>query len=307
MRLSNIIIPAIIFSSIIVILPGISFGTTSFNCLEWEILLEEEKGGPIQREKGVMFPDKKMVLMPNSIVLNWLREPLSDLRLEGPGSKVFYLLGMDKGEYMVIGLDYLGNVYSINTQKGKKCYKLQNPLSSFLKKDNEFLNKLKEIYYRLSSKMEEDPNSVSIANRYVFFGNYEYENGNYEEALKEFENAIQNSPTNGAAWKGIAMTYIKMKNYQGALNAFQKANTLDPFERDLYLRFSVHMLEREDLTNAFKLLKKAYFLFPKDGNVIYNLGICSFLLGDKRLAEILSTKLMGIDRSKAQNLKDLIK
>lgn len=51
------------------------------------------------------------------------------------------------------------------------------------------------------------------------------ENGEYEEALEQFETLVQSGDSEEAAdgYLGLGMTYYEMKDYENALNAFMQA------------------------------------------------------------------------------------
>ncbi|WP_286151993.1 tetratricopeptide repeat protein [Sporofaciens musculi] len=62
-------------------------------------------------------------------------------------------------------------------------------------------------------------------------------NGQYEEAIKQFEQAVEDEVNVGDAYRGIGIARWETENYEGARDAFQKAldaDTESPFTGIIY-------------------------------------------------------------------------
>ena len=59
-------------------------------------------------------------------------------------------------------------------------------------------------------------------------GNYRLEDGQYEEALREFGLALGAAPENVRAHQGLGVTYLQMGRLEEAVEMFSKALALDP-------------------------------------------------------------------------------
>jgi len=59
-------------------------------------------------------------------------------------------------------------------------------------------------------------------------GNYRLEDGQYAEAMEEFNKALERNPKHTAAHLGLAITYMQMKQNDRSLHHFTRAIELDP-------------------------------------------------------------------------------
>ncbi|BAZ08164.1 tetratricopeptide repeat protein [Calothrix sp. NIES-3974] len=58
--------------------------------------------------------------------------------------------------------------------------------------------------------------------------------GDYESAMRIYQNAAQMRPRNGSVHSGIGILYVKQNNYSAALSAFQRAIALEPNNADYH-------------------------------------------------------------------------
>ncbi len=59
-------------------------------------------------------------------------------------------------------------------------------------------------------------------------GNIRLQDGQYEEAINEFSEALQKNPEHAMAHLGLSLTYMQMENYDAALQGFNTAIKLNP-------------------------------------------------------------------------------
>jgi len=76
-------------------------------------------------------------------------------------------------------------------------------------------------YWRLGT--DETP-----GDREVKTGNYRLEDGQFEEAEKEFKKALAKSPDHVHGLLGLAITYTQMERYEEAIQKLDKVIELDP-------------------------------------------------------------------------------
>ncbi|MFC1843848.1 tetratricopeptide repeat protein [Thermodesulfobacteriota bacterium] len=76
-------------------------------------------------------------------------------------------------------------------------------------------------YWRTS--VEENPGDINVRK-----GNYRLEDAQYDEAIKEFSEALTKNPENSLAHLGLALTYIQTEKYMRALQEFNLVIELDP-------------------------------------------------------------------------------
>lgn len=89
------------------------------------------------------------------------------------------------------------------------------------------------------------------------------EQGDYEEAKIQFEKAIQDAEGADAAeaYRGLALTYYEQKNYEAALEAFQKAADLGAVPTvQSYNMMGICAIQIEDYTSALEYINSALSL-----------------------------------------------
>ena len=111
-------------------------------------------------------------------------------------------------------------------------------------------------------------------------GNDKMVEGDNENAISNYDKAIELSPNHISAWnnKGIAM--YRLKRYQEAINCYEKAIEINPNHANAWynkanafraLAQSYLDKANEDRTNAAKLINQALPLFDT-ANECYNKG-----------------------------------
>ena len=77
------------------------------------------------------------------------------------------------------------------------------------------------IYWRVGS--EKHPGDYNITK-----GNYRLEDGEFDEAVKEFSIALEKNPDHAMAHLGLAITYMQMNKNQEAMSEFNRTIALAP-------------------------------------------------------------------------------
>ena len=77
------------------------------------------------------------------------------------------------------------------------------------------------IYWRVGS--EKNPGDYNITK-----GNYRLEDGEFDEAVKEFSIALEKNPDHAMARLGLAITYMQMNKNQEAMSEFNRTIALAP-------------------------------------------------------------------------------
>lgn len=90
-----------------------------------------------------------------------------------------------------------------------------------------------------------------------------YENGvkavkaeNYKKAIKLFNKVIAAKPGNADAWNYLGFSNRKLKRFDQAMSAYQKALAIDPNHRGANEYLGELFLQTNDLTKARERLKK---------------------------------------------------
>lgn len=76
-------------------------------------------------------------------------------------------------------------------------------------------------YWRVGS--EKNPGDYEVKK-----GNYRLEDGQYDDAVKEFSIALEKNPNHTHAHLGLAITYMQMERYEEAEAEFNKTIELEP-------------------------------------------------------------------------------
>ncbi len=76
-------------------------------------------------------------------------------------------------------------------------------------------------YWRVGA--EKVPGDYSVKK-----GNYRLEDGQLDEAIKEFSEALQKNPDHAMAHLGLALTYMQMGDYDASMNKFNTVIKLNP-------------------------------------------------------------------------------
>jgi tetratricopeptide (TPR) repeat protein len=101
----------------------------------------------------------------------------------------------------------------------------------------------------------------------------------YEEALQDFNRAIELNPKYDWAIASRGLTYLFMKRYEEALQDFNRAIELDPDDWWFYNRAITHKVmgqleqAQTDLNQALSLAQTAYTKEPENWDITFNLAL----------------------------------
>ncbi len=88
-------------------------------------------------------------------------------------------------------------------------------------------------------------------------------------AIRSFDFAIKQDPSNVSHYMLLGEVYLRLKNYTHAIDTFTAATKVDPVNGDAYYFLAYSMLMRRgpnDLQNAVEALKKSIVIFDKTKN-----------------------------------------
>jgi len=98
--------------------------------------------------------------------------------------------------------------------------------------------------------------SSTQPNSYFDQGVKAVESANYKKAIKLFNKVVATKPTNADAWNYLGFSNRKLKKFDLALNAYQKALAIDPKHRGANEYLGELYLQTDDLAKARERLKK---------------------------------------------------
>lgn len=137
---------------------------------------------------------------------------------------------------------------------------------------------------------------------------------NYQQAVNDFNQAIEINPNYPASYHGIGEVYYELKNYSQALSYFTKAIQLDSNfvaayndRGKCYLDSKNYRKAINDFTKVIELIQSqfpeyfnapGYFYVPVYGNVYYNRGLAYKAIGETKKAEEDFSKALEYGYSK---------
>jgi len=122
--------------------------------------------------------------------------------------------------------------------------------------------------------------------------------GNYEDAIKAYDKAIENNSQGSDAWyyKGAVLAF--QGNFKEAIKAFDKATEIDPqfasawYSKGLCL---MNLGNYEDFEEAIKAFDKAIEIVPQNEDAWINKGLCLVYLGNYEEAIKAFDKAIELD------------
>jgi tetratricopeptide (TPR) repeat protein len=132
--------------------------------------------------------------------------------------------------------------------------------------------------------------------------------GNYEQAIKVFDKAIENNSQNSEAWYNKGFCYMQLGNYAEAIKAFDKAVEIDLQYFNAWYNKGYSLECLGNYKEAVKAFDKAIEINSQDSDTWYNRGTCLAHLGNYKEAEESLDKAIEIDprNSQALRLKEAI-
>jgi superkiller protein 3 len=131
-----------------------------------------------------------------------------------------------------------------------------------------------------------------------------YKQGQYAKAAPEFEKLVAANPKYEDGWRILGDCYLKLKKYNEATNAFQKALQLDSNQFVSYQGLALAYYNSGRYSDAIATLTRAERLArtPKDQHQVYRtLGAAHFNLGNFQEAAAALLKADSIQRANYQD------
>ncbi len=128
-------------------------------------------------------------------------------------------------------------------------------------------NKMKRI------PTKEKLNTDKLALKYFRKGLLQYQNGNYEQGIKEFEMVIKIKPSHAKSYYHIGMGKYRLKDYYGALEAFVTVTGLNPQDTVALIYAGLSKYYLGDYYGAIRFYDKAINQNPDYEYAYFNRGI----------------------------------
>lgn len=148
------------------------------------------------------------------------------------------------------------------------------------------------------------------ATGYNMTGKRQYEQGQFNQALASFNNAIQTSPQNADAYYNVAATYYFLgkqnrnaQYLQTAEQHYRYAISLDPSYVDAYRGLTALMVESGRTNDAIQTLQNWRLRQPASAEPVVEMARLYSELGNRPQATQLLVDALNIDSNNARALK----
>jgi Flp pilus assembly protein TadD len=118
----------------------------------------------------------------------------------------------------------------------------------------------------------EDPKFFP-SDEYLRKGKVHFKNRDYGLAEWNFRKAVEVTPTDTAAWLGLAASYDHLRRFDLADNAYQKVLALGPKNPIVLNNAGYSQLMRGNIPQARRYLLKAYEIDPGNPYIVNNLEL----------------------------------
>lgn len=188
--------------------------------------------------------------------------------------------------------------------------------------EREFINllekKVEEAKRAIEAKLEAALGSIEQAHqeaqrhaeKAVVFGyrlahaDVYFQRGDFENALRTYEGALEINPDSSLAWDGKGMALANMGRTQEALEAHNRAVALEPSFARAWNNKGVALGELQRYQEAIEAYTQAINHDPLFANAWYNIALTSAVLGDReRMMEGLK-KVLLLDSSFRDAIRD---
>ncbi len=136
-----------------------------------------------------------------------------------------------------------------------------------------------------------DSRSVAFSN----LGSVYFNEGQYQNAEKEFLKAIEVNPKNINAHRNLATTYTRMNLYDKALQEYQKALSLDKANYEIHFSIGSIYQNQGQYDLAIQEYEETLALNPKHEGAYQNLGNIYYHLGQMEKAKEYFEKAIAIN------------
>jgi lipoprotein NlpI len=110
-------------------------------------------------------------------------------------------------------------------------------------------------------------------------GYHDYQKGDYDRAIRAYDNAIRWNPKSPGAFNGRGAAYVAKGNYDQAIQDFNEAIHLNPQAAGAFNGRGSAYFTKGDYDRALQDLNEAIRLNPKSPRALLNLGIANIYAG----------------------------
>ena len=153
-----------------------------------------------------------------------------------------------------------------------------------IKSDNDFID---EILKHYDNKQDASKKMTELGFQYL------YERGDFQTAMKRFNQAYLLEPKNSDIYYGYGTIYFNLGAMEKAREQYNKGLLINPNHSKMLTDYGTTFLgdyynivstnpkrAKEKLENSIKYLEQSYSIDQKDSNTIYKLSVINMYLGD---------------------------
>jgi len=124
-------------------------------------------------------------------------------------------------------------------------------------------------------------------------GNIYVNEKKYEEALNQFNIAIEEDSFFYIGYFNMGAVYYNLQRYKEAGEAFEKAKELSPKDWEIYYHLGRTYALLGNFKKGLQNFKKAFSLNPAEIKILFEVGVIYDLLGDKQNASIYYNRVLN--------------
>ncbi|MEC5171397.1 MULTISPECIES: tetratricopeptide repeat protein [Chryseobacterium] len=158
---------------------------------------------------------------------------------------------------------------NLDTSKNSEQYKdSYNAIERYMMKNCTSLKNAVNLAESKSEKLSKNEDAIEFYNKAISAS----KNEDWNEAIKNYENAVKEDPGFTYAWDNLGICYRRIGDYDKALGAYKKSLEVDPKGKMALQNIPVvysYKQQHQKAIDAYKELDKVY---PNDPEVYYGIG-----------------------------------
>ena len=158
--------------------------------------------------------------------------------------------------------------------------------------DSIFLEEVLDFWKRDPSNRQEPPPTKSYNQGIAYL-----DNNQYNQAIVEFEKAIDLDPNYKKAHHELGRAYFEMGNFRAAKRALEAALRIEPKSTAVHYHLGCTCLGMQEYTKAANYFREAVTLDPKYKKAYYNLALTQLRRGYHQEAKKAAQAALKIDRN----------
>jgi len=118
-----------------------------------------------------------------------------------------------------------------------------------------------------------------MARQQLVKGNFAFEEGRYEEAVRYFREATHNDSLNAEAWNNLGLAHLKQDESDPARFAFARAIMLDPTAGEALLNHARTGLHLHQYFSVLQDMDDLDRIWPDSSIILFTRGLCFHAMG----------------------------